>query len=208
MGDLNRRTYYKKWWFWGIGVLVMLGLFIDNLNSPSVISRALATAVISNTSLENSYKAGKYTVGTDIKAGEYVVISDGGTISTTETSNGYGYLIKSKRSIQNRLLVTLCDGQVVTIENAVLYPIYKAPSMIVVDGKAPAGMYKGGYDLVPGTYTIVAYDSKSSCKVQYYKDSTYRYKTDISNYTFWGEKKFAISSGEYMEITNGYIAAK
>lgn len=208
MTDINKRTYYKKWWFWGIGVLIILVLFLENLNRPSVIGRAMATAVISNASLENSYKAGKYTVGKDIKAGEYVVISDGGTISTTETSNGYGYLIKSKKTIQNRLLITLCDGQVVTLENAVIYPMDKAPKIVNIDGKIPAGMYKTGVDIQPGTYTIIAYDSKSNCKVQYYKDSTYRYKMDISNYTFWGEKKFAISNGEYMEITNGYIVAK
>lgn len=208
MGDLNKRTYYKKWWFWGIGVLIILALFLENLSRPSVISRALATAVISNASLENSYKAGKYTVGKDIKAGEYVVISDGGSLRSTEVANGYGYGITSKVTINNRRMITVSDGQVVEIENAVLYPLEKAPKIVNVDGKIPAGMYKAGVDLQPGTYTIVAYDSKSSCEVQYYNDSTYRYGSLLDYYQFWGEKKFAISNGEYIRITNGYIVAK
>lgn len=171
----------------------------------------MTSAVMANLPEENSIKEGTYKVGTDIKAGEYVLISNGGSVSTA--GGDYISIIR----IENRAIISVTKGQILTFDNATMYPIDSAPKIVTVEGKIPAGAYKIGVDLPAGSYTFRSYDNKNSCRIlSFNKSPTYisqdqyfnYFIPDSSEYNFIGEKSLSFKDGTYILISNGYIVAK
>lgn len=211
MKDIGKRKYYKSIWFWIVGFFAIAGLLFGNIYQPGKLAEEMTSAVMANLPEENSIKEGSYKVGTDIKAGEYVLVSNGGAVSTTG-----GDYIKIIR-IENRVIISVTKGQMLKFDNATMYPIDSAPKAVTVEGKIPAGAYKIGVDLPAGSYTFRSYDNKNSCRIlSFNKNPTYisqdqyfnYFIPDSSEYNFLGERNIPLTAGTYILVSNGYIVTK
>jgi len=194
----NIRTYYKNPLFWFAGVVSIIFILLGGYYEPSDISRIMTTAVISSIPKENYITDKTYKVGTDIKAGQYVIISDGGSVLAKDPNDFPDYSEVNIKSVENRDIFEVKDGWILRIINGALFPISNPPAVVKVDGKIPAGTYKIGVDLPAGTYTIRSYDENKACVVA----------TSIYFYTFIGEKSVEVKNNQYLSVENGYIVAK
>lgn len=151
-------------------------------------------------------KPGMYKVGTDIKAGEYVVISDQSAyMQLTKDSTGTLESIIANENIQNRTIITIKDGQYFEVKNGDIYPISKAPKAVTTDNQLPAGMYKVGLDIQPGEYKVVAQDSGY---VEVSSNSSHDLYSIVSNDNFDDEKYVTIKQGQYIKLGNATLKLK
>jgi hypothetical protein len=154
---------------------------------------------------DNSIKAGMYKVGKDLPAGEYVIVSDNGYMEVAKDSTGSLDSIICNDNIQNRSIITVKEGQYLTVNDGKIYPIDKAPKVEAKDNKLPAGMYKVGIDVQPGEYKIIA-DGQGYVEVA--KDSSHSLYSIISNDNFEGEKYITIKVGQYIKFNNAALLLK
>lgn len=149
---------------------------------------------------------GMYKVGTDIKAGEYVVISEQGAyIQVSKDSTGTLESIIANENIQNRTIITIKDGQYFEVKNGDTYPISKAPKAVPTDNQLPAGMYKVGLDIQPGEYKVTA---DGSGYVEVASNSSHDLYSIVSNDNFEGEKYITIKQGQYLKLGNAVLKLK
>lgn len=148
------------------------------------------------------YKQGDYNlIGTDIKAGEYVLIPDDITNLGYIYFYDYDNLQPEGFYTQSRAYVTFTSGQQINIYRCKVYAPENAPKVEIVDGKLPAGTYKAGVDIPAGTYTIV---SRTNIKGRYYvaNDSKHIY---IKYIDFQGAANVTVKAGQYLYVEDGYI---
>ena len=127
-------------------------------------------------------KSGMYKVGTDIKAGEYVIVSDQmAYMQLSKDSTGTLDSIIANENIQNRTIITIKDGQYFEVRGGDTYPIDKAPKVEVSDNLLPAGMYKVGLDVQPGEYKVIA---EGSGYVEVASNSSHNLSSIVSNDNF------------------------
>lgn len=233
----NKRTYYKKWWFWGIGVICIVlviaitsspknnSISASNIATSSLTQNAVAsataspvktvtpTATPSPTVTKTSepkptfYKSGMYKVGTDIPAGEYVLIANPdayGVYRVSKDSTGtYSSLVVSD-SFKIRSIITVDNGQYFQSYNCTIYPYYCAPKVVQQDGKYVAGTYKVGVDIPEGEYRIIVVDAKYGV-YRVYKDSYNLYSSQIASDSFEDKSYVTVKNGQYLVIYNAYI---
>lgn len=147
-------------------------------------------------------KQGTYKVGTDIQAGEYLVISKGrGYYKCSKDSTGEtGSIIFNENLTDgSNSYVTLKDGDYFKVTNAEMYPIDKAPSIIPKDGVYKDGMYKVGQDIPGGEYKIKLVGARGYYAV--YKDSRYAVGDIISNENVTADTYLTVKDGEYLRMT-------
>lgn len=104
---------------------------------------------------QNTYESGDYEVGTDIPAGTYVIISEGGDFYAAVYANKS---MSSERKIfggwhQNNCYVILEEGQYLHFSHSTLYD----PEALDMTFSpfTQHGMFLVGRDVMPGTYTLV-----------------------------------------------------
>lgn len=170
-----------------------------NTNSTNAISPS--NAVVD----DGSIKEGMYKVGTDLSAGEYVIItnnSEQGYMQITKDSTGTFDSIISNENIANRTYITVNDAEYLTVKNAKIYPLDKAPKLDISSGTLSDGMYKVGTDLSAGEYKI---NSPSNGYVEITSGSRHTLDGIISNDNFTGDKYITIQDGQYMKLHNATL---
>lgn len=235
----NKRTYYKKWWFWGIGVICIVFVVIATTSStknnsvsasniatssPTQSAVASATASPAKTVTQaatpsptptktpqttvNYYKSGMYKVGTDIPAGEYVIMQDSSYcyFNLTKDSTGESSSIIAVETIYSRGYVTLSNGQYLSVSGGLIYPIKDAPKFTVTDGKYSSGEYKVGVDIPAGEYKVIS--DSSYCYMKVTKNSTKLTGSIVSIKTVDPSSYVTVKNGQYLTIVGGYINAK
>lgn len=154
---------------------------------------------------DGSIKEGTYKVGTDLSAGEYVIItnnSEQGYMQITKDSTGTFDSIISNENIANRTYVTVNDTEYLTVKNAKIYPLDKAPKIDTSSGTLSDGMYKVGTDIQAGEYKI---NSPSNGYIEITSGSRHTLDGIISNDNFTGDKYITIQDGQYMKLHNATL---
>lgn len=134
---------------------------------------------------KQALSSGSYTVGTDCKAGEYILLAkDTGQINWLNDSS-------NSKSFDNSLYVKLSENDVIEIQGAEMFPVTKHTAF--VPNKVDNGMLKVGTDIESGRYQIKATNDYAIAK---------KYKDSISNKL---EEDSVIDSQEVELKDNEYI---
>ncbi len=149
-----------------------------------------------NVTSSDWFVPGTYKIGTDIPAGEYLVLGA-----------GYGELRNSDNIITNDLYlsswyITAGDGEYLEFTDGRAYTIDKAPAIDKSSGILANGMFKVGRDLPAGEYRISGNSSFS-----YYEVDTDNRGTEIvDNDIFTGTAYVTVKDGEYLELVDCSIS--
>ena len=207
---------YQKWniaakivvsVFFAIVLIVMAG----NQNNVPTSNLGTQNPITNNDTVDNtkptdySIKAGMYKVGTDLDAGEYVIIADSAYVEVTSDSTGTLASIITNDNFNNRTIVTVSAGQYLSVSAGQIYPFDKAPKVIVVNNRLPDGKYKVGVDLPAGEYKIT---SSASGYVEVAKDSKGILSSIVSNDNFDGDKYITVKAGQYIKLSRAELILK
>lgn len=150
---------------------------------------------------DGSIEEGMYKIGSDLVAGEYVIIANDDTgsayMAITKDSTGNLDSIIGNENIANRTYVTVNSGEYLTIRDAKTYPLDKAPKVDTSSGTLPDGMYKAGVDISAGEYKI---NSPGDGYVEITTNSRHTLDGVISNDNFSGDKYVSIQNGQYLKL--------
>lgn len=142
----------------------------------------------------NRYSAGMYKVGTDIPAGEYVLVGSG-YFSIDKDSSGQLSSIIANDNFSGNSIVSVSDGQYLTVRNAVFYDINLNPDV----STSGEGMFKVGLHIPAGEYKLVATRSLGYCEVS--SSSKHTIGSIVSNDNFSGEKYITVRNGQYLKLS-------
>jgi len=147
----------------------------------------------------DQYASGTYLVGTDIPAGEYVLIADmAAYFERTADPSGELDSIIANGNFSTNTTVTVSEGEYFIFSSSTAYPINKAPALDTTQ----QGMFKVGKDIEAGEYTIRS-DGEGSYKIV--SDSTHTLASLVSQEDFGGDKAVTVSDGQYLILTEAYI---
>lgn len=161
---------------------------------------------------EGMIKAGTYKIGDDIPAGEYLVFgSDIGYIEYSEDSTGELESIIFNDSLLDGLhtYVTVEDDNYLKLQQAVMFPVDTAPSIVPDDGIYRNGVFKVGEDIPEGEYKAIFEDDSDSAFnmgfVEVSSSSSHDYEDIIANETVETETYITVSDGQYLKLDRVYI---
>lgn len=181
-------------------------------SSSPVVPAAVASADDSTTPSSETpqvqtFPEGMYKVGTDLPAGEYILITQGGGyFSIAKDSTGELESIIANDNFSDRSIVTVKDGQYLTVTRATVYKISDAPAIDTSTGTLSDGMYRVGVDIKPGEYKLHATDGAGYYQVM--SNSTHNFDSIISNSNFSGDKYLTIKKGQYLKIIRAELILK
>ncbi|WP_283746226.1 hypothetical protein [Bacillus cereus] len=152
-----------------------------------------------------SFGEGMYKVGVDVPSGEYMLIAQNGvgyfSINSSSSSNS----ILANDNFAGNSIITIENGQYVTINRAKMYPMNNAPSLTPVNGILSDGMYIVGKHLSAGEYKITS----SSGQMGYFSinsgSTVSQLKNIIENGNFNGERYIKVNEGQYLKINRASI---
>jgi hypothetical protein len=153
-------------------------------------------------SIIKTYSPGMYKVGTEIPAGEYVLIptkSDTAYFEITKDSSGKSDSIIANDYFSGRSIVTVADGEYFNVAYSTVYKINEAPAVNKAAKELSDGMYRVGIDIPAGEYKIAPTDSSGG----YYEissDSTHKFESIIGNGTVDNQQYLTIENGQYLKL--------
>lgn len=152
-----------------------------------------------------SFGEGMYKVGVDVPSGEYMLIAQNGVgyFSINGSSNSDSILAND--NFAGNSIITIENGQYVTINRAKMYSMNNAPSLTPVNGILSDGMYIVGKHLPAGEYKI----TPSSGQMGYFSinsgSAVSQLKNIIENGNFNGERYIKVNDGQYLKINRASI---
>jgi len=175
--------------------------------APTTTTTAPAPTPAPTTPSVKTYKAGMYKIGADMPAGEYVLMANSmAYIQVSKDSTGQMESIISNDNFSNRSILTVADGQYLTLRDCTAYAFKDAPETEPsADGFLPEGMYKVGVDLPAGEYKVFA-DSMGYMEVN--SSSSHDMGGIVSNDNFQGDKYITVADGQYLKLTRVKIKVK
>jgi len=159
---------------------------------------------------EDFMKEGMYKVDTDIQAGEYIVIANSdsqGYMQISKDSTGSTDSIIGNEIISGRTYVAVNDGEYLTVKNAKIYTLDKAPKVDTSSGTLSDGMYKVGTDIQAGEYKANASNDEDAY-VEVTSNSRHNSDGIVSNDIFKGEKYITVGSGQYIKLQKATLTLK
>lgn len=146
-----------------------------------------------------SWPEGVYKIGTDMSAGEYVLISNGGGyFQVASDSTGSFESIISNSVYETNTIITVSDGQYFTITDSEAYRIDACPEL----DTTKEGMFKVGLHIPAGEYKVHA-DEDGYMQVA--SDSSNSFSSIVSNSIFSGDSYITVSEGQYLTLSDAYI---
>ncbi len=229
-----KKSIFKRWWFWVLAVLIVIGIAgslgnndtgapapsaqnpttTDNTDNatqgtvPNTAQDNVQAAPDAGTAAEASIKSGMYKIGKDLPAGEYMLISESAFAAYYQlSSDSTGNLesIVSNDNFTGNRYVTAAEGQYLEFRDAVGYPAAEAPVLRAEDGRYNEGMYKANRDIEPGEYKLVPDDAAIGSYVEIAKDSSGKLNSIISNDNFQTEKYITVSDGQYIKLVGCHL---
>ena len=188
------------------------GEFIDGrpaifstTTSPSPTPVVTPTPTPAPEPAAKTYKSGIYKIGSDMPAGEYVLIGSGSTsyFEVDKDSTGQMDSILANDTFGKRSIITVADGQYLKLTGCIAYSFSDAPKVKLVDGFLLDGMYKVGVDLPAGEYKVIPEGGTSYKEVS--KDSSHSLNSIISNDILQGEGYATIKNGQYLKLVGAKI---
>ncbi len=207
-GSKIKKPLYRKWWIWVIVAIIAIAVSSGNNNDRSNTKNQTVGSSTDATTLsedKNAYKSGMYKIGSDMPAGEYVIINESMTyFAITSDSSGKFESIIANDNFKNRSIVTVSEGQYLEFNGGKAYSINEAPSVKIKDGVLEEGMYKVGQDIPAGEYKIEA-TASSMGYVEVSADSSHGFMSIVSNDNFEGEKYISVSDGQYIKFSRAIL---
>lgn len=162
-----------KWWLWILiflitAIIVNYSTEEEKLQNEKGLSLSTYPSLYESTTEEevvpvmrnmtNDPQApATFLIGTDLKAGEYFVMAGYGE---------FGYLLLTRsqqlevsqiiwqKHFENHTIVSLQEGQYLTVKNATLLPIEDAIIPNFENNQLFSGTYRVGEDMPPGIFTL------------------------------------------------------
>ena len=148
--------------------------------------------------IQASYSAGEYLVGTDIPAGEYYLDARGQRCyyEVTKDSSGDLESIVENGNTTSTVYITVEDGQYFSFKRGKVVPAESRKTDIQTELKA--GMYKVGVDIQPGEYKLTAGEDKAYVAVYKTTKASSGIRAIRTNDNFTGNKYQKVKDGEYL----------
>lgn len=164
------------------------------------ISKAISEIVQANMT---SYSDGMYKVGTDIPAGEYLIIpTSSGYYQVSSDSTGTLDSIVANDNFTGSRYLTVSDGQYLTLTRCKAYSAQYISDGTLKNNNFSNGMYKVGVDIAAGEYKVTAtgdgyfeVDSSSSGTLD----------AIVSNKNFTGDAYVTVSDGQYLKLSRAAL---
>ncbi|GAA0762406.1 hypothetical protein [Clostridium sartagoforme] len=217
----KKKKIYKRWWFWLIVIIIFI-LSVpkgekdkDNTgNNTQITSSDTNTDNKENESKQDEkeqpkeedskIKSGTYKIGTDIPAGEYLVISKSLTyIECASDSTGAleSIVFNDNLTSGSNSYVTLNDGEYFKMTGADMYPVASAPSVVPKDGEYKSGMYKVGTDIPAGEYKVILDSSSGFGYYEVSTDSRHNIEGIVTNENVQADTYLTIQEGQYLKMS-------
>lgn len=145
-----------------------------------------------------TYNSGMYRIGTDMPAGEYVIIGSGYLEVSSDSSGSFDSIITND-NYKGRTIIAVTDGQYLTFKGTAYKP-EDAPAPDTTYGVLREGMYKVGRDFPAGEYKIVP-TSDIRGYYEVCKDATGDFGSIISNSNFDTTKYLTVKDGQYIKLS-------
>ena len=195
-----------------IASVVLAFLLLFTFSAPALAKAETKAETETSTSIpypkKGWYKAGKYTVGEDIPAGEYIIVAtDAGTNlsfslkgkDAGELRNGFA-IESISDSCVGRRYITLKKGQKLEVKKGKLIKVSKMPPYEPEKENVwPGGMYKVGYDIPAGTYKVTApKDARCPTRILHMPNTSE--PTEHSIVMPGKSKEFTVENGQYIQL--------
>lgn len=183
---------------------VPVGVAAESTSAEAAEAKAENDSFETDTELETSdeeiYDPGEYLVGTDIPAGEYSLDNTMG-LSLVSHFKLYSNAEKDETVFENIIssnyIVNIEDGQLLEFEYATALPLSKTKDL----NTAGSGMFKVGYHIDAGTYTVCSSTLGGICAIYDPDDQ----KNAIDFDLFTGMKEVTVEDGQYLLLSECYI---
>jgi hypothetical protein len=173
---------------------------------PSVTQEAQLSPVNGvSAPAEPGYDEGMYKVGSDLPPGEYVLKGDSAYFQVAKNSSGELSSIICNDNFNNRSIISLSNGQYITVHGARIIPIDKALKIEAKEGRLPEGMYKVGVDIPPGEYKVIA---NGSGYIEVSINSKHTIGSIVSNDNFENERYITVRRGQYIKLHSAELKIK
>lgn len=212
----DQRNFFKKHKILtGILVLFILGSLGSGAGNETTPTKEVSNNVSAEASNEQSKEEvedttfklgpGSYKVGTDLKEGLYLAISEGGFsyLEVAKDSTGEFDSIISNDNFSTNRYIYLSDGQYLKLQRAQL--VKPEENQLDMDNASNLkdGMYKVGLDIDAGEYKVKA--TGGSGYVEVCKDATGTFNSIVSNDNFEGEKYITVKEGQYLKLSGAEL---
>ncbi len=149
------------------------------------------------------YYEGQYRVGSDIAAGEYVLLSSSDYEGYFEiSSDANGRSIIANDLFETNSIITVRYGEYLKLSRCIAVNSTDFYASYTIRTDRDGTMLKVGYDLMPGTYKLIA-ASGTSGYYCIYNDSR---QTDIvDNDLFKNSAWVTVKSGQYIVLSRCHI---
>ena len=210
MNNGEKKPIYKRWWFWGLVIVVLIAWAAsgeDNAIQTSAPGTQQTVTQSSDTKQEptsDAIKKGMYKVGTDLPAGEYVIVGSG-YFEVDKNSTGSMDSIIANDNFSNRTIITVSDGQYFKFNDGLAYPVAKAPVVDISSGILKEGMYIVGKDFPAGEYKV---EAEGSGYYETDKDSLHGINSIVANDNFDGTIYVTVKAGQYLKLNNAKLYLK
>ncbi len=160
-----------------------------------------STGALADQTTSQVYGRGEYVIGEDMPAGEYRITTEDtseNNMYSTATLTLYRKGSDEKKigtfRFQNQGLITLYNGQRLILSRGYASLADDTPVEL-----KPAGMYKAGRDIEPGTYRLTALTSDGA-HYALYNDVRYYYNYMDDYQTFFEPVTVTVQEGQYLEL--------
>lgn len=150
---------------------------------------------------EKGIAGGMHKVGTDMPAGEYVIIGSGYLQISSDSTGSFESIIEND-NYSNRTIITIQDGQYVQFAGRA-YTWEEAPKFEAKDGIVPAGKYRIGVDFPAGEYKVSPVGGSGYYATQ--SSASGSLGSIIANDNFSSEIYVTISDGQYLSLSRAEL---
>ena len=194
----------KKLFYVGALLALLLAACGDTTDTESSTKDDVAEEEIE----KDDYKE----VGTDIEAGEYLIISDDSEsyveVAKDNTGASESIVYNAHLEKDEHMYLTISNGQYLNIEDAEIYSLADAPSIIPEDGVYQNGQFKVGTDIPAGEYTYIVDKNDSSAFIEVSTSSIYDVDNIILSETPTVNGSVTLTDGQYLTLQNVHIEIK
>lgn len=147
---------------------------------------------------------GQYKVGTDMDAGEYILVATtdvAGYFCVSSDANGDDILFNDNFSTNS--IITVKDGEYVELSRCIAMPLEEFHKNYAVPKEASGVMFKVGVDIEAGEYKVMAEEGETGYYCVY-GDS--RHDDIIANDNFEGSAYVTVKDGQYLVLNRCLLA--
>lgn len=149
---------------------------------------------------EKGFAGGQYKVGTDMPAGEYVIVGSGYLQISSDSSGEFGSIVEND-DYSNRTIIAVTDGQYVQFSGRA-YTWDDAPKVDTSSGVLKDGKYKVGVDFAAGEYKVTPSGDGYLAVSTTASESI---GSIVTNDNFNTEKYITVQDGQYLKLTRASL---